>query len=45
MNVNNRRPLFNRKPQTNIYRMFLWVMILGGLWMIQQMEKVRSAFV
>ena len=40
MNVNPRRPLFNRKPQSNIYRMFLWVvMILGGVWMLQQMDK------
>ena len=40
MNVTPRRPLFNRKPQSNIYRMFLWVlMILGGVWMLQQMNK------
>ncbi len=40
MNVNPSRPLFNRKPQSNIYRMFLWVvMILGGVWMLQQMDK------
>src|SRR5512143_881477 len=40
MNVTPRRPLFNRKPQSNIYRMFVWVvMILGGVWMLQQMDK------
>lgn len=40
MNVNNRRPLFNRRPQSNIYRMFLWVvMLLGGVWMLQQMDR------
>lgn len=40
MNVNPRRPLFNRRPQSNIYRMFLWiVMILGGVWMLQQVSK------
>lgn len=40
MNLNNRRPLFNRKPQTNIYRMFLWVvMLLGGVWMLQQINR------
>lgn len=47
MNVNPRRPLFNRKPQSNIYRMFLWVvMILGGVWMLQQMDKgeIRPLF-
>jgi tetratricopeptide (TPR) repeat protein len=40
MNVNNRRPLFHRKPQSNIYRMFLWVvMLLGGVWMLQQINR------
>lgn len=40
MNVNPRRPIFNRKPQTNIYRMFVWVlMLLGGVWMIQQIDQ------
>ena len=40
MNVTNRRPLFNRRPQSNIYRMFLWVvMLLGGVWMLQQMDR------
>jgi tetratricopeptide (TPR) repeat protein len=40
MNINSRRPLFHRRPQSNIYRMFLWlVMILGGVWMLQQMNK------
>lgn len=40
MNVNPRRPLFNRKPQSNIYRMFLWVvMILGGVWLLQQINQ------
>ena len=40
MNVYPRRPLFNRRPQSNIYRMFLWVvMILALLWMLQQMNK------
>lgn len=47
MNVNPRRPLFNRKPQSNVYRMFLWVvMILGGVWILQQMDKgeIRPLF-
>ena len=40
MNVYPRRPLFNRRPQSNIYRMFLWVvLILVFVWMIQQMDK------
>lgn len=40
MNINSRRPLFHRRPQSNIYRMFLWVvMILGGVWILQQLDK------
>jgi len=40
MNISPRRPLFNRKPQSNIYRMFLWVMMmLGGVWLIQQVSR------
>ena len=40
MNVSHRRPLFNRRPQSNIYRMFLWVMlILFFVWMLQQVDK------
>jgi tetratricopeptide (TPR) repeat protein len=40
MNVYPRRPLFTRRPQSNIYRMFLWVvMILVLVWMLQQMDK------
>ena len=40
MNVSPRRPLFNRRPQSNIYRMFLWVMLLlGGVWILQQVNQ------
>lgn len=40
MNVSPRRPLFNRRPQSNIYRMFLWIMmILGGVWILQQVSR------
>jgi tetratricopeptide (TPR) repeat protein len=40
MNVYPRRPLFNRRPQSNIYRMFLWViLILIFIWMLQQMNQ------
>jgi tetratricopeptide (TPR) repeat protein len=39
MNVSPRRPLFSRRPQSNIYRMFLWVvMLLGGVWILQQVN-------
>ncbi len=47
MNVYPRRPLFNRRPQSNIYRMFLWVMMmLGGLWLIQRVNsgQIRPLF-
>ena len=40
MNINSRRPLFHKRPQSNIYRMFLWVvMILGGVWILQQVDR------
>jgi tetratricopeptide (TPR) repeat protein len=33
MNVSPRRPIFNRRPENNIYRMFLWaILIIAGLW-------------
>ncbi len=39
MNVPVRRPLFNRRPESNLYRMFFWVvLILGGIWLIRQVE-------
>jgi tetratricopeptide (TPR) repeat protein len=39
MNVPVRRPLFNRHPASNLYRMFFWVvLILGGIWLIRQVE-------
>jgi len=40
MNIYPRRPLFKRRPQSNIYRMFLWVlMILVMVWVLQQLNK------
>jgi tetratricopeptide (TPR) repeat protein len=40
MNIYPRRPLFTRRPQSNIYRMFFWVLlILIFVWMLQQMDK------
>ncbi len=40
MNVSPRRPLFNRRPQSNIYRMFIWVvMLLGCVWILQQVSR------
>jgi tetratricopeptide (TPR) repeat protein len=35
MNVSQRRPLFNRRSNSNVYRMFLWaVLTLTGLWLV-----------
>jgi len=40
LNVYPRRPLFNRRPQSNIYRMFLWIiLILVMVWVLQQINK------
>ena len=40
MNVSPRRPLFNRRPQSNVYRMFVWVvMLLGCVWILQEISK------
>ena len=40
MNVPVRRPLFNRHPESNLYRMFFWVvLILGGIWLIRQVQQ------
>lgn len=47
MNVYPRRPLFNRRPQSNIYRMFLWViLILVMVWVLQEVNKgdIRPLF-
>lgn len=40
MNVPIRRPLFKRRPESNLYRMFFWVvLILGGIWLIRQVQS------
>jgi len=40
MNVYPRRAIFRRRQQSNVYRMFLWLLlILGGLWMIRQVRR------
>ncbi len=40
MNVSPRKPLFNRRPQSNIYRMFIYiVMLLGAVWILQQVNR------
>ncbi len=40
MNVNRKRPLFQRRSESNIYRMFFWViLILGGIWLIRSVQQ------
>ena len=47
MNVPPRRPLFTRRPESNLYRMFFWVLLaLGGVWLILQIRggQIKSPF-
>lgn len=47
MNVLPRRPLFYRPRRTNVYRVFLWLLlILGGIWFWRQLESgaIRPPF-
>ncbi len=47
MNLSPRRPIFNRKAESSVYRMFFWViLVLGGIWLIIQMEqgRIKSPF-
>jgi tetratricopeptide (TPR) repeat protein len=47
MNVTSRRPIFRRRPQEKIYRLFfLIVMILAGVWFLRQMSRgaIESPF-
>lgn len=47
MNIYQRRSLFRRRDEFNIYRMFFWVMmILGGVWLIRsvQLGDVKPLF-
>jgi tetratricopeptide (TPR) repeat protein len=42
MNMSPRRPIFNRRAESSIYRMFLWAMlVLGGFWLILQVQQGR----
>jgi tetratricopeptide (TPR) repeat protein len=39
MNLSSRRPLFRRKSQTNVYRIFFWaIMVLWGVWFLRGIE-------
>ena len=40
MNIYRKGPIFNRRSSSNIYRMFLWVlMILAGIWVIREVRQ------
>ncbi len=40
MNVRYRKSLFNRKNESNVYRMFLWIMlILGSIWLLRSVQR------
>lgn len=40
MNLSPRRPIFNRKAESSVYRMFFWaILALGGIWLIIQMRQ------
>ena len=40
MNVSPRRPIFNRRPENNIYRMFLYtILIVAGLWVFYGVNR------
>jgi tetratricopeptide (TPR) repeat protein len=47
MNISPRRPLYNRRSESNVYRMFFWaLLLLGGVWLLIQMRtgKIQSPF-
>ncbi len=47
MNLTPRRPLFSRRPESNLYRMFFYVILaLGGIWLILQIREgfIKSPF-
>jgi tetratricopeptide (TPR) repeat protein len=40
MNIYQRRSLFRRRTESNIYRMFFWTtLILGGIWVIRALQS------
>lgn len=47
MNVYQRRTIFRRRNESNVYRMFFWVvLILGGIWLIRAVQtgEVKPLF-
>jgi tetratricopeptide (TPR) repeat protein len=40
MNIYQRRSLFRRRTDSNVYRMFFWiVLILGGIWLVRSLSS------
>jgi tetratricopeptide (TPR) repeat protein len=47
MNLIPRRPIFNRRAESSVYRMFFWaILTLSGIWLIIQMKQgdIKSPF-
>ncbi|MBI1793510.1 MAG: tetratricopeptide repeat protein [Chloroflexi bacterium] len=47
MNISPRRPIFTRRSESSVYRMFFWaILALGGIWLILQMRQgdIKSPF-
>ena len=47
MNLLPRRPIFNRRAESSVYRMFFWaILTLAGIWLIIQMRQgdIKSPF-
>ncbi len=47
MNISPRRPIFTRRNESSVYRMFFWALLaLGGIWLILQMKQgdIKSPF-
>jgi tetratricopeptide (TPR) repeat protein len=47
MNLTPRRPIFNRRAESSVYRMFFWaILTLSGIWLILQMRQgqIKSPF-
>jgi tetratricopeptide (TPR) repeat protein len=40
MNIYQKRDIFRRRSEVNVYRMFLWItLILGGIWLIRSVQS------
>jgi tetratricopeptide (TPR) repeat protein len=47
MNLSPRRPIYNRRAESNVYRMFFWaLLVLGGIWLVIQLKtgNIKSPF-